>query len=479
MFKRIQHIIPGACITAVLLICSIVTLVLLGQTQMVPGKYLFLLGAVLFALTGAVCALVWTVRRRKCFIAGSVLAAIALILFIIGFFVIHHVTATLKGITSGDSEVAEVAVYVNTNDEAQTLQDAADYTFGILAQIDRANTDATLKEIEKTLKQSIHTTEYGALIELVNALLDGEVGAIVMNTAFIDVLEEIKEYADITDRLREIEVKQVEVPVAPAPDTDDDGIFRVLISGVDTKGALRARSRSDVNIIATVNTNTHEVLLLTTPRDYFVELPISNGQKDKLTFAGIYGIENSVGTLEMLYDIDIDYYFRLNFSGFSKIIDAIGGVDVYSEYAFKIKFHEYQQGYNHLDGTSALAFARERYAFASGDVQRGKNQMAVIQGVINKLTTSTALLNNFTELMNSLNGCFESNVPYEQVAGLVREQLNSMPAWRVHSYNVTGKGAYRVPYSSSHNSYVMIPDDEKVAIAKEKMQAIVDGKLLD
>ena len=479
MIRRFQQYIPGAVITAILLICSIVTVVLLGQTQMVPAKYLIVLGAVLVALTAAICALVWTVRRRKCFVAGSILAAVVLVLFILGFFTIHHVTDALKGITGGNAEIAEVAVYVNTDDKAQTLQDAADYVFGILTEIDRENTDKTLTEIQDTLGKAVTTVEYDSLTDLIQALFNGDVGAIVMNTAFIDVLEEIKDYDDIADRLREIDVKQVETPTAPTPAFDEDGIFRVLISGVDTKGALRARSRSDVNIIATVNVNTHEVLLLTTPRDYFVELPISNGQQDKLTFAGIYGIENSVGTLEMLYDIDIDYYFRLNFSGFSEIIDTIGGVDVYSEYAFKLKFHEYQQGYNHLDGTSALAFARERYAFASGDVQRGKNQMAVIQAVINKLTTSTALLNNFSGLMQSLEGCFETNVPYEQVAALVREQLNSMPTWKVHTYNVTGKGAYRVPYSSSHNSYVMIPNEEKVEIAKEKMQAIVDGKPLE
>ena len=476
MLKRYQPHIPGLAITAILLICSIVMAVLLGQTGMVPAKYIIILCVVLAAFVAAVGALVWTVKRRKCFVSGSVLATVAILLFILGFIAIDRVTDTLKGITGGGTEVAQVAVYVQADDKAQTVEDAADYTFGILREIDRDNTDATLEEIQKALNKIVTTTEYDALVDLVNALLDGDVGAIVLNTAFIDVLEEIEEFADITEKLREIDVKHVEQPIAPTPDADNDGVFSVLISGVDTKGALRARSRSDVNIIATVNTNTHEVLLLTTPRDYFVELPVSNGQKDKLTFAGIYGIENSVGTLEMLYDIDIDYYFRLNFSGFSKIIDAIGGVDVYSEYAFKIKFHEYQQGYNHLDGTSALAFARERYAFASGDVQRGKNQMAVIQAVINKLTTSTALLNNFSELMDSLNGCFETSVPYDQVAVLVREQLNSMPAWKIHTYNVTGKGAYRVPYSSSHNSYVMIPNEEKVEIAKDKIQAVIDGK---
>ena len=153
----------------------------------------------------------------------------------------------------------------------------------------------------------------------------------------------------------------------------------MYLSGIDTYGGISARSRSDVNILAVVNTRTKNILLLSTPRDYYVDFEATGGAKDKLTHAGIYGVEQSMDALERLYDIDIDYYLRINFTGFVDIIDALGGVDVYSDYDFTVQnIKEYHKGYNHLDGLEALAFARERYSFADGDYQRARNQMEVI-----------------------------------------------------------------------------------------------------
>jgi LCP family protein required for cell wall assembly len=160
----------------------------------------------------------------------------------------------------------------------------------------------------------------------------------------------------------------------------------VYISGMDTWGHISVASRSDVNILAAVNPQTKQILLVSTPRDYYVPLSISGGAKDKLTHAGIYGIDVSEDTMEMLYDVDIDYYFKLNFSGFEGLIDAMGGITVWSDYDFTVDpIKHYVVGENQLTGLEALAFARERHAFAGGDRQRGTNQMNVIQSVIDKM----------------------------------------------------------------------------------------------
>lgn len=172
--------------------------------------------------------------------------------------------------------------------------------------------------------------------------------------------------------------------------------------------------------------------MISTPRDYYVPLSISNGVPDKLTHAGIYGINVCMDTLNMLYDTDINYYFRLNFAGFVQIIDALGGITVDSDYDFTTQNssgYHFTKGPNQVNGDQALAFCRERYAFSAGDRQRGKDQMKVIQGVINK-ATSPDILKNYLSLLDSLSGCFETNIPYDVITSLVKQQLDEEAAGR-------------------------------------------------
>ena len=206
-------------------------------------------------------------------------------------------------------------------------------------------------------------------------------------------------------------------------------------------------------------------------------MPISNGVKDKLTHAGLYGVENSVGTLEKLYDINIDYYLRVNFSGFEAIIDTLGGVDVYSEYDFTVDpIKHYTEGYNHLTGLEALAFVRERHAFAEGDNQRGRDQMKVIEAVIKK-AQSSALLNNYDEIFANISKSFQTNMPKKDIKALVKYQLNETPNWKVVSTSVTGTGRSDVTYSVPNSrAYVMDPDANSVNEAKKLLQKIQNNK---
>ncbi|MGN0432265.1 MAG: LCP family protein [Lachnospiraceae bacterium] len=256
-----------------------------------------------------------------------------------------------------------------------------------------------------------------------------------------------------------------------------EGTFIVYISGVDTWGTPKAKSRSDVNILAVVNTNTKKILLVSTPRDYYVPLSVSGGVKDKLTHAGIYGVESSVETLEMLYGVDIQYYVKMNFTGFVGIIDALGGVDVYSDSTFTVgDAFSYTEGINHMSGIEALAFARERHSFASGDRARGTHQMAVIRAVMDKCT-SASILYNYADVMNSVSGCFTTNMSQEKIASLVRMQLNDMAQWSITSISVDGTGASKTTYTvPGKTAYVMIPDEATVQAAKEQISAVLAGE---
>ena len=259
--------------------------------------------------------------------------------------------------------------------------------------------------------------------------------------------------------------------------------FVVYLSGVDTRGELTEKARSDVNILAAVNPETKQVVLINTPRDYYVDLAGTNS-KDKLTHAGLYGVQTSMDTLGNLYGVDVQHYIRINFAGFINIVDALGGVDVYSDQAFTSVgspgYYDpttFAEGWNHLDGKSALAFARERHAFKTGDIQRGINQMKVIDAMMNKIKSPTVLM-SFSKLMDAVSDCFVTSLSQEQISALVRMQLASLSDWDIQSYAVTGtSGKSSQCYSAKGQSlYVMKPDENSVNQAKELIASVLGGE---
>ena len=259
--------------------------------------------------------------------------------------------------------------------------------------------------------------------------------------------------------------------------------FVIYLSGVDTRGELTENARSDVNILAAVNPVTKRVALVNTPRDYYVDLA-GTSSKDKLTHAGLYGVETSMETLGNLYGVNVDQYIRINFAGFISIIDALGGVDVYSDQAFTSVgspgYYDpttFVEGWNHLDGKSALAFARERHAFASGDIQRGINQMKVIDAMLNKIK-SPALLMGFSKIMDAASDCFVTSFSQDQISALVRMQLSDFAEWDIESYTVTGTSSSSTKCYSAKGQklYVMKPDDSSVSKARDMLASVLGGE---
>lgn len=255
--------------------------------------------------------------------------------------------------------------------------------------------------------------------------------------------------------------------------------FHVYISGIDVYGDIKKESRSDVNLIATVNPKTNKILLTTTPRDYYVPIPgVSDGQRDKLTHAGIYGIDTSIATLEELYDIDIPFYVRVNFTSVEEIVDVMGGVDVESELAFTTgeesgAIVDVKKGENHFTGKEALAFVRERKALAEGDNQRGKNQQALLTGLI-RSTMSPKLLIHANGMINSVAGNADTNMSEKQMKSLIRMQLDTLDGWEIESVAAIGDSSgKRKCYSYKGGPlYVTIPSESSVEEIKEKMQNV-------
>ena len=388
-----------------------------------------------------------------------------------------------------EQEITYIYVMKENDDE---LGDAVDYNFGALAHADVENTTALLSKLKEGLGSDVRHTSYDSVPELVQALYDGEVDAIILNQGYIALLENMEEYADFSQRTRIFyeftTVRDVE-PIQPNPAITREP-FVIYCSGIDARSSdINIKSLSDVNILAIVHPETHQVLLLNTPRDYYVPM-ISEpyaGMRDKLTHAGATGIEESMKVLCQLYGVDPGYYIRVNFVGLVDIVDALGGIEVVSEEAFwtvplsvddrnEIPYY-FEEGVNELNGIEALAFCRERKHLEDGDEQRGRNQMAVIKGIVSK-ATSPAILSTYDEVLKAVEGCFVTNMPYEDMSALVKMQLKDMSGWDITTYAVSGDPDYQQCASMpGWDLWVMWPNEEDINTAKALVQQVMNGEV--
>ena len=487
--RRRNDWIPGAVITIIVIMLSVVFMGLLAMTKMIPTIYMLIIGIVLAVIAAIIWLLVWHTRYTGRFIGGTVLAVIMIAILAFGGFYINKTRSAISNISGETTEVTQMAVYVKNDDAADSVEATAGYTYGILSSLDRENTDGAVAHLNSEFGTEVQTKEYAGLTELADGILNGEVNAMLLNSGYLSVYEDMDGYTDFSTKIKEVGTVDVEstiqsaeesTPIEPITTANGGKVYTIYLSGIDTRGEMTAKSRSDVNIIATVNTDTHEILLVSTPRDYFVPLSISGGAPDKLTHAGIYGIDVCMDTLGMLYDIDINYYFRINFGGFVKVIDSLGGITVNSDYDFDSKNilgYHFNKGENYVNGEQALIFARERYAFQEGDRQRGKNQMEVIRGVVKK-ALSPEILTSYSSILSSLDGCFGTNITYEEIAQILQQQLTNGGDWTIVSYSVNGTGATEKPYSMSQKAYVMVPDYNTVDKAKSLMEKVRNGEVV-
>jgi LCP family protein required for cell wall assembly len=318
---------------------------------------------------------------------------------------------------------------------------------------------------------------------MVDALYSGGVGAIFLNESYVDILEDMDDYENFSTDTREILASEVQVEQKVTESVKDitQDPFIVYLSGSDTRNkTLSSKTRSDVNILAVINPTTKQILLLNTPRDYYVDISVSSyTEKDKLTHCGIYGIDCSMDTLGNLYGIDVNYYVKINFTGFETLIDDIDGIDIDVDKSFtSVDGYKFSKGTTHMDGTYALAYVRERHAFGDGDLARGRHQMQMIKALVAKLS-SGAIITNYSDIMSSLEGMFSTDVSTTEIGNLVKMQLSDGASWNVQTFTVSGEGTKRTTYSMPRlKSYVMIPDDDDVAYAKKLIQKVYDGDVL-
>ncbi len=486
--KKVQKIlrIIGYVICGIQLILSVLTTLYVMRLKLLPGKYI-IIGAVALGVL-----VILFIVLQKWLLPGIITKFLSLIISAVLVMVCFYINFTydnIRKMAGVDTKIDNVDVYVRNDDPAKIINDAKDYRFGILKTLDRENTDSIIIDIEREVGKDIETVEYNSVVELIQALYDDETQAIILNNAYISFVKDTEGFQDVEERIRSIYNKNYESTIKKDDDdkkdllNNGDQVFTVLVNGVDTRGSAITNSNSDVNILVTVNMNTHQILMISTPRDYYIPLSISGEYCDKLTHSGAYGIDVTIDTLEMLYNVNIEDYVRINFDGFIDVIDALGGITVYSDYEFtgfdndvvNMTYH-FNQGYNELNGKQALLFARERHAFTDGDRQRGKNQMAVVEGMIDKVT-STQILKNYTKIWSEVSDCVITSMEYDEIADFVKKQLSDGTNWEVMKYSVTGSDAHSTTFSTGATEvYVMIPDEASVDKAKEYLTDMYAGK---
>lgn len=468
----------GAVLSLVEAVSAGLFIYLLNGTGMIPWKYIMTAFAVLAATVLLVVLLV-SIRSKRTRIAAIVISALMIIVQGIGCNYLYRTMHLLKDAESS-YKTDYLNIVVRSDDPAQELADTDGYQFGLVDDLSKDEKETLLETIRKETGadsvEDIHYKSYSSALEASNGLLDKEVDAAVYRESYGSVLEEvIDSYAD---RIRVVENYEIRTEME-YESVEPGEPFNLLISGIDVKGDISQASRSDVNIIVTINPKTKKILMTTTPRDYYVEIPeVSNGMRDKLTHAGIYGEDASIRTLENLYGIDITYYVRVNFTTLIDIVDAIDGVDVWSDYEFECFTDSkvyINKGWNHLNGRQALAFCRERYSFPDGDNQRGKDQEAVLKAIIEKVT-SPALIVNASALLDSMKGSFQTDLPESKIAELINQQLSEGTDWIILRQAAdSGGGGMEQTYSAGLAS-VTWPDEYSVKKNKARMNIIFDER---
>ncbi|HEL2123047.1 TPA: LCP family protein [Streptococcus suis] len=412
--------------------------------------------------------------RKKARIFTAFLLIFSLVITSVGIYGMQEVVKFSTRLNSNSTfSEYEMSILVPANSE---ITDVRQLT-SILApaEYDQENITALLDDISKMESTQLATSPATSYLTAYQSMINGESQAMVFNGVFTNILE--NEDPDFSSKVKKIYSFKVTQTVETATEQVSGDSFNIYISGIDTYGPISSVSRSDVNIIMTVNRATHKILLTTTPRDSYVAIADGGqNQYDKLTHAGIYGVNSSVHTLENLYGIDISNYIRLNFTSFLQLIDLVGGIDVENTQEFTSGGYNFPVGTVHLDAEQALIFVRERYSLANGDNDRGKNQEKVIAALIKKLSSPDNLA-NYQAILTGLEGSIQTDLSLETIVGLVNTQLESGTQFTVESQALTGTGrsdlsSYAMPGSQL---YMMEINQGSLEQAKAAIQSVLDG----
>lgn len=467
--KNIVGIISGI----LLFIVTTIFIVILKKLDVVPDKYFMLLVAASYIVTIITDIFLFISSDNIVFKLFKGLAYIVTILMIVGYscgiYYLNKTTHFMNNLNTIKKEVTSYYIIVMKDSKYDEISDLygknLTYYEGtsqeVLSKIRLELNYSTVKNID-SLKERLYTAKTDSILvsDLIKEDIEEKYTDFSERTRVLKTIDITKDVEDIT---KKVSIKNTS--------------FNVLISGMDSYGTINKTTRNDVNMIATVNPNTNKVLLTSIPRDYYVQLHGKTGYKDKLTHAGIYGINTVVQTIEDLFGIDINYYVRVNFTTVESLVNTIGPIEIYSDKAMSLDGCKYVVGTNTVNGKCALRFARERHSYVEGDNHRIKNQQEVIKGIFNKLSKSAMVVTDYTSILDSLDGKFATNMDMKDITAFIKYELEDITKYEILDTQVTGTGSMELTYSYPHQKlYVMFPNEQSVESAKEYINKISDEK---
>ncbi len=482
--RRAKSTIFGLILVLIQLVATVLFLMAFYKLDILPTKYMIMLTAilVLFLLYD------FTSQFTKITFIGKILAILLSIVLFFGYTAGENVNNMFTTITHKQYSTDVIDLIVLKNDSASTIKDTLSYGYGYNQAIEKDVIKDAIKQVEDKNNAKINAVEFSDWTQLVNALYDNtQVKLLIvsdsMKTTIAETDPDFNNKTRVLDTLKittQVEVEQAEVKAKGEP-------FIIYISGNDDFGETKDAGHSDVNILATINPETRQVLLISTPRDYYINITRANGAsgKDKLTHSCNDGIKYAQKAISDLYGVKIDYYMRINFDGCINIVDALGGITVDSgvefsngEDAYDKTFH-FNKGLNDLTGEMTLAFVRERHAFVDGDLQRGRDQEAAIKGIIDK-ATSPAIIANYSEVLEAVSQMMITNMPTASITNLIKEQISDSTAWNIQSYSV-GASDIGMYYLNIYNftASCVIPDYDTVNLACDMINKVYNDEVFD
>lgn len=471
--KRNKNIV-GISLGILLLIITIIFLCLIKTINIIPDKY-FNIATILISIITLTIEIFLLIKKKNVILKGIKIFCytISILLITIYSFGIHYLNKTvnfLDNISIMNEEITNYYIIVLKDSVYQETSDL--YNKSLLYFND------TKQEVINSIKLDLSYSTTKDINEFKNKLYNKEVEAILISDIVKNKLEEdnadfntntkILETISIKNKIEDI-TKKVSIKNTP---------FNVLISGIDTYGNINQTSRNDVNIIATINPNTNEILLTSIPRDYYVQLHGTTGYKDKLTHASYYGTNMAVQTIEDIFDIDINYYVKVNFSTVIELVDELGGIEIYADQSVYLRPNcNIKKGYNTLNGECALAFSRERHSYIDGDKHRGRNQQEVIEAIFKKVSSGTTIINEYTNILNVLDGKFATNIDINEVLNLVKYEVNDLKNYHIESIQVDGTGSMGKTYSYPYEDlWIMLPDENSINNAKMIINKVLNNQ---
>ncbi len=469
-------------IVLLLFIISFLSLGILYFFNMIPLLYFFGILLFLFSFDFFMGYLLLGKGWKKRFFGTILTVLMIILLLILDIFSLKTMDFLGKINTDGNYNTENYSVIVLKSSSYDKLKELKNKELGIV----NLGEDKGLIEAKKVLDKKIEVSYKMEedLTVLYNRLQKGEIAGLLIEEAEKGILEE--EHPEFLEQAKILYRFSIDIPLEDnlAKNVDiTNSPFTIFISGIDSYGKITSVSRSDVNMVISINPSTHKVLVTSIPRDYYIKLHgISTPYKDKLTHAGTHGIDMSVKTVEDLLAIDINYYAKVNFTSLVNLVDELGGIDVELDKPFRAYYNEdgkitnysFKKGTNHLNGKQALAFSRERKSLPLGDVTRVKHQQMVIEGIFNKIL-SKSIITKYTDILNALEGKFVTNFGTQNISKLVKKQIKDNPSWTLSTYTLTGVDAHEYTYSyKSTKSYVMKPNEESIEESKRLIQSVLE-----